>query len=237
MERLEERVYCRECKNKTYHEVLYIHEERNEPDFDFSWIEKFYIARCAGCHTVSFVKQYGDEDQWVYDFQGERVWKDDYKVFPEEPKQPEINLYEIQPKLFRHAPMSISKLYDEVIDVFNQGYLLLATVGIRTLIEAICLNIGIQEGHLFDENQEIKHNKKKEPILSKALEGKIFGLYENGFIIWEQALILQKIRDMGNAAVHEIKTPEISDFISAIQIIEQVLTNVYELKVHKFLNK
>ncbi|PAK32428.1 DUF4145 domain-containing protein, partial [Peribacillus simplex] len=90
-----------------------------------------------------------------------------------------------------------------------------------------CLDVGIKQGYLYDEAIKIRVNKNDEPIISKALEGKINGLYNENMIIWDQAKILQKIRDIGNAAVHEIKQPSIPVFKSAIQIIEQVLNNVY----------
>ncbi|MGE6259207.1 DUF4145 domain-containing protein [Heyndrickxia sporothermodurans] len=90
---------------------------------------------------------------------------------------------------------------------------------------------------MYEDKNVKKLSKKNLHILTNSLEGKIFGLYEQGFIIWEQTVILQKIRDIGNAAVHEIKEPKLSEFFSAIKIIEDVLNNVYELKVHKLYRK
>lgn len=237
MEKLEKKVYCLKCNILTNHNIVQTYEEKSEPGDDIQWHSQWHIVQCAGCDQIAFVEQYGDENQWVY-IDGEQVWKDEYLVFPQQPPLVENNpkLW-IEKKIFNNVPDTIDQLYSQVIEVYNKGYLLLATIGIRTIIEAICLDVGISKGFLYEDNQKIKLNKKDEQISSTSLEGKIFGLYEQNMIIWDQTIILQKIRDIGNAAVHEIKQPSITVFKSAVQIIEQVLNLVYELKVHKLLKK
>jgi hypothetical protein len=234
LKQLEEKVYCTNCRGKRNHNILSTYDGTDR-SVDFQHQDLFHVVSCAGCERIAFVNQYGDEEQWDVDESGERYWYDTFNVYPEEPPKQELNIYELRGKHFINVPESIKSLYDQIIHVHNQGFLLLSTVGIRTLIEAICLDVGIKEGSLFEDKDNIKVNKKGENIVSTSLEGKIYGLYEQGMIIWEQTLILQKIRDIGNAAVHEIRTPKIKVFMSAVGIIEQLLTNVYDLKVHKLL--
>ena len=236
MELLERKVYCIKCNRETNHFILLTHKENSEYDADYQWELQRHIVKCAGCDETAFVEQFSNEDSWEY-VNGEQVWKDVYLTFPEKPIITETPRYWVEKQSFNNIPESIDQLYLQVIDVYNKGYFLLAMIGIRTIIEAICLDVGIESGILRDEYKEIKLNKKNKPITSDSLEGKIFGLYEQGMIIWDQTLILQKIRDYGNAAVHEIKSPSITILKSAIQIVEQLLNNVYELKVHKLLKK
>jgi hypothetical protein len=234
LEQLKEKVYCKTCKGKRIHNILSTYDGTDRMA-DIQHKDLFHVVSCAGCETIAFVNQYGDEDMWDTDVSGHRYWYDKFWVYPEEPPLQEVKFYELSSKQFINVPESIKSLYEQIIHVHNQGFLLLSTVGIRTLIEAICLDVGIKEGNLFEDKDNIKVSKKGENTVSTSLEGKIYGLYQQGMIIWEQTLILQKIRDIGNAAVHEIRTPKINVFMSAVGIIEQVLTNVYDLKVHKLL--
>lgn len=233
---LEEKVYCQKCNQQTYHHIINTYTESSKIEDDIQWKSQYHIVKCAGCDEIAFVEQYSDEDSWEYE-NGERVWQDRFTVFPEQPIKLDVPRFWVEKQTFKNVPESIEQLYLQVIDVYNKGYLLLATIGIRTLIEAICLNVGIYKGKLRNNDKIILLDRHDREMSRGNLEGKIFGLYEQGMIIWDQTLILQKIRDLGNAAVHEIKPPSVIVLKSAIQIIEQLLTNVYELKVHKLLKK
>ncbi len=98
------------------------------------------------------------------------------------------------------------------------------------MIEAICRELIITNGNLYINKGEMKLNKDRQAINSKSLEGKIYGLYEQGYIVWEQVKVLQTIRELGNSAVHEIREPERSDLKVSIIIIENVLELIYEIK-------
>ncbi|KMY50543.1 DUF4145 domain-containing protein [Peribacillus loiseleuriae] len=239
MQRLEEKVYCSKCERHTNHNIIMTHEKKSSSEDDIQFSHKYHIVQCAGCDEIAFVDQYGDEDMWEYanEGHGERVWVEEFRVYPEKSVVEGNPVFWIERKEYRNVPGVVQVLYSQIIEVYNQGYFLLATIGMRTLIEAICLDVGINKGYLYNDDNTVKENKRGEPIFSSSLEGEIFGLFEENMIIWDQAIILQKIRDIGNAAVHEIKEPSFLVFKSAMQIIEQVLNNVYELKVHKLLKQ
>lgn len=246
MDRLDRKVYCDKCKHDTNHEIVTKHEERSTSTDDFQWQSQYFIVRCLGCDNISFVSIYGDEDCWEYVANGDRQWTDICTVHHKDggsmSYQPSSNeelppLKDYSPRLpmeFSNVPPKLEGLYNQVVDVYNLDYLLLCSAGIRTLIEAICRELSITVGNLYNNDGEIRLNKKEGKIESSSLEGKIFGLYEKGYIVWEQVKILQTIREIGNTAVHEIKEPKRSDLKNSIIIIEKVLDLIYEVKNTRF---
>ncbi|MDM5199266.1 DUF4145 domain-containing protein [Fictibacillus enclensis] len=236
MEPLEEKVYCSYCKGKRNHKIITTYEEAADNYAEFHWHAKYHIVKCAGCDTVAFVEQYGDEDTWDYDkYSGEREWVDIYKVFPPEPPKPSeedevLGGLKLKIKTFVHLNPEIKDLYVQIVKVFNLRFHILCAAGLRTLIEAICLESQITGGNLFDEEKKVRISNKKKEIYSTSLEGKIYGLYQKQLILWDHCRILQEVRDIGNTAVHEIKHPSLLTLRQAIIIVEGILESIYELK-------
>lgn len=237
---LEQRVYCMTCKGKTNHKVIHTYEEKSNYDEDFRWHIQYHIVKCAGCDRVAFVEQYSDEDSWEYcDFTNDRVWIDKFTVYPQEPKQEDIriDIHQIEIKDFKHAPEIINNLYVQIVESFNNKHFILCTSGLRTLIEGICSQLGIKKGYLYD-NERNKIPSKEEGIIrkSESLGGRIFGLFDNGLILFPQALILEKVKTIGNGAIHEINVPNVSTIKKIIVILEKVMYDIYELRNHTLLN-
>ncbi|QHA92244.1 DUF4145 domain-containing protein [Bacillus sp. N1-1] len=244
MKELIERVYCSKCKGRTKHLIITSYEEQSEVGSDLQWHDNYYIVQCAGCDNKSFVRQYGDEDTWEY-IKDEREWKDIYTVYPEEPKietDEEIwkrkieKLYFIQPKSFPNVPNNLNNLYNQTINAYNSQQNILCAAGLRTIIEGICNELGIKKGHIYEKNGSKKCNEKKEEIYTNNLAGRIFGLYEEEHIIFTHALLLQKIKNIGNSAVHDIVEPSIGTLKQTIDIINTILYNIYELGKHDLLS-
>ena len=61
------------------------------------------------------------------------------------------------------------------------------------------------------------------------LEGKINGLYEQGILTQKQSNILHELRFFGNRAVHELAVPSKDSLKMAMEILEQIIFNIYEL--------
>ncbi|WP_242224692.1 DUF4145 domain-containing protein [Bacillus cereus group sp. BfR-BA-01380] len=242
MEELRERVYCSRCKGKTKHLIITSYKEKSGGDDDFYWYDNYYIVQCAGCDNTSFVRQYGDE------FKVERIngeIEDTFTVYPEEPKvetDEEIwkrefeMLYFMPPKLFRYVPQNLNNLYKQTINVYNSQQNILCAAGLRTIIEGICNELNIKKGHIYDKDGSKKLNEKNKEIYTDNLAGRIFGLYEEGHIIFTQALLLQKIKNIGNSAVHDIVEPSIEILQQTIEIIDTILYNIYELDKHDLLS-
>ena len=94
MGNISEKVYCRECNKKTNHSILeqdnsLMHFKISSSDYkyvDIQFEDNYYIVKCNGCDSISFLREYGDEEQWEIDEDGERYWYSTFTVYPEEPK-------------------------------------------------------------------------------------------------------------------------------------------------------
>lgn len=229
------KAYCRNCKGERNHiSISEPYQTRAGIDDDTQWSESYYIAKCMGCDTIAFIKEYGDEDMWEYDAFDEREYFTEITVYPEKPQSDDsasnIPVLQINPKDFEKLPEDILNLYNQIIHVYNLKYYLLCAFGLRTIIEAVCKEIGVVDGVLLDDNKVAKLQKDGvTECISTSLEGKIYGLYQNDYILWRHALILQKVRDVGNSAAHEIKTPTRKTVKDSIGILEKVLEDIYDL--------
>lgn len=238
MERLDEKVYCAICNRDTNHTIIYTYKQQSSPDDDFHWHEKSHIVQCLGCDEIAFVRQYGDEDSWDY-INGEREWVDTFKVYPGKPAEDIGNLFEknfyLTAKRYENAPEIISNLYLQIIEAFNKNLDILCASGIRTLIEGICTQLKIKKGYLYDRDGNRLLDDKDVIRKHESLGGRIFELYDKKFIIFTQALILQKIVKFGNGAVHDMESPGYKTLKEIINIIEKVIYDIYELENHSFL--
>lgn len=235
---LSEKVYCQKCKGRTNHKIIAKHSEFARPYDDFHWHEYYYIVQCLGCEEKAFVKQYGDEDGWDY-VDGEREWIDTFTVYPEEPIADESDSwyenYKIPVKRMTNTPENIYSLYKQIVESFNNQHFVLCTSGLRTIIEGICSHLDIKKGYLYDSDGEKLADEDGVERKKDSLGGRIFGLFEKGYILFPQALILQKVKIIGNSAVHDIIVPEFEVIKDIIHIIERVLYDIFELRNHSLL--
>ncbi|MBT2581756.1 DUF4145 domain-containing protein [Planococcus sp. ISL-109] len=237
MERFSAKVYCRKCKNRNHHGIIMSHSEKSEyPYDDFDWKHEYFIVQCLGCDTVAFVSEYGDESMIDLDPHGENRHFTDVIVYPEEPKVEKKSRYEPHKPLdFRESPEAIQIMYSQIVSAFNMESYLLSAVGLRMLVEGICKDLGIQGGYVLDEsgNKKLKEDSTDE-VFSKRLEGKINGLVEKNVVVQSQANILHKIRGLGNSSAHELKQPTRRTLKLAIDILEKIIEQIYELDNYSF---
>ncbi|WP_420542192.1 DUF4145 domain-containing protein [Sporosarcina ureae] len=62
-----------------------------------------------------------------------------------------------------------------------------------------------------------------------SYEGKINGLQTYGVIVWKQAGTLHQIRHPGNVLAHELQVPRRNTIRNGLVIIENWITNIFEL--------
>jgi hypothetical protein len=182
-------IRCNECKNDTHHYLRATYSRQiNRGPAEI----RSSIWSCAGCDDETF--------EWRI------IPLDD----PEEgllqyfPQREEDSMW---PKHFTKLNPRLSGLYKEVIACFNNGSLLLCTIGLRALLEGICGDKGLTDGNL---------------------EHKIDGLIN---FINSPNLIeaLHAFRFAGNAAAHELEAIESGDARQAIDVMEDLLKFLYEL--------
>jgi hypothetical protein len=208
------KIICQNCKVKTNHQILTsIEIDGFEEKFDIDWSSIYQIIQCKGCDDLSF-----------------RIETEHSEMNPNEKPQeivfPERSEEIISNKNFYRLPYNVDKLYQEVVGCYNNNILTLCGVGIRALVEAICLEKNIVDGEVEEKNSSgnIISTKRK-----NNLEGKINGLFENGILTKENAIILHDHRLLGNEAVHQMSTPNKETLKIAISIIESVLESIYEM--------
>ncbi|MDX2191045.1 MAG: DUF4145 domain-containing protein [Bacteroidota bacterium] len=211
--------YCTKCQRPTNQNVLK-EQKLDYHDEDSGWWEQtiFQIIQCYGCDEISFRKLYTDVqiNQYAEDKDDEYV----QELYPKRgPKSIPI-------KNFNNLPLNIKSIYRETIDAYNNDQIILCCAGLRTLIESICLEKSI--------NGRIVTNKKGKQVLIENLEAKIEGLSERGYLTAQSSSSLHELRFIGNEALHSLEKPSIEELKLAIQIIELIIENIFELQ-HKVM--
>lgn len=160
------------------------------------------IVQCLGCNTISFVhrligKQFYDEEN-----------KKNYleENYPEKEIIQDVDFLSFKEQ--RKLPLQLRKLYEEIEIAFEYEANLLAGIGLRMLVEAICLYQKIEGANL---------------------KIKIERLHTNGFISKNDVSILDKLREIGNVTAHEIKDFSNYKLKYALEIVNHVLKSIYIL--------
>jgi hypothetical protein len=100
----------------------------------------------------------------------------------------------------------VERVYREILGAINAELPLLAAIGLRTLIEAVC------------------HDARAK---GKNLESLIDSLADLGVLSKAQATTLYSPRLVGNATAHQIAAPEVQELIAALRITETILETLY----------
>src|SRR5690606_37671707 len=134
------------------------------------WEDTTYqIIQCMGCDTISFRKLYNDASNQQYETEDATV----QELFPKR------GAHSKPIKAYRNLPIDIKKVYQETIDAYNNKLLLLTSVGIRAILEAICIDKSITEGTYT--------NSKGKLVTTKNLNAKIYALATKGFLTSDNA--------------------------------------------------
>ncbi|HEX8847366.1 MAG TPA: DUF4145 domain-containing protein [Pyrinomonadaceae bacterium] len=193
---------CKECSRQTRHEIICEHS--NEyfiyPDDDppegqtIEFVKKHRIIRCCGCHTVSFQ---------------ELLWESESRETTE-------TLYPSRAggrqsiSASDHFPQKVRRIYSETLKALNADAPTLAAIGLRALVEAICID---------------------QTCLGGNLQEKIDALVTTGALSKNQADFLHIHRFLGNEAAHEITPPPADELLASLDILESLLKTIYELPV------
>lgn len=101
------------------------------------------------------------------------------------------------------------KIYSETLVAVQEGSRILAGLGLRGIVEAVCIDRGIK---------------------SKDLGLRIERLAAKGYISKKDAERLHGIRFLGNDAAHDIKEPSSWQIEVALKIVEHALNTIYVLE-------
>ncbi len=196
------RLPCTDCDNITRHEVLACVDDDHKSEEYIGW-EQYEIVACLGCEKVSFRRNWQSSDHLGYDHEeGIDPPVDHPEVFP--PRRAGRKRIKREYDL----PAPIRAIYDEVHQAIANSQRVLAGIGIRALVEAVCAEKG---------------------ATGRTLEGRIDDLATKGVLTTDAARVLHGTRLLGNRAAHEVAAPSEKHLEAAIDIAEQLLMNVYIL--------
>jgi hypothetical protein len=200
------KVLCLKCKTLTNHKVEGEFRDGSEKGDEFIWGATFSIIRCCGCDSISFRQTSWTEND--IDPATNKVEASE-TLYPSRTGGKTAIFDEItNPEI----PTLVLTIYQEVVRALNCGTPILAAVGLRAVIEAIC-----------------KERKAK----GRSLKEKIDDLATKGDLAKRQAEILHSHRFLGNTAAHEVTAPPAGDLLAAFDIAETMLKTIYVLpKLH-----
>ena len=193
--------YCRKCGQYTNHEILAEKKEQHREEYECNYT--YQIVECQGCETKSFREVFEDLES-AYQI-SESDWEVPTKI-------------DVYPKfIIGHRtlddgyslPNIVGRIYREVLLALQEDALILAGLGLRGIVEAVCNDLVIP---------------------GRNLETRISKLATLGNISRKDAERLHGIRFMGNDAAHEIKKPKKEQLSVALKIVDHLLSSVYILE-------
>lgn len=191
---------CPRCMKSTMHDIMCQHHDDGGDDYhcDIAYL----VVKCRGCGKSSFRYVFSDyENSFPV---GDEEWDID-RAIETYPKF--INGHSDLDGL-HFVPEIVSTVYEESLTAIREGAAVLAGLGLRGTVEAIC------------NDREIK---------GKNLEVRIARLASQGLISQKDAERLHAIRFLGNDAAHDIKKPNHRQIEIALRIIDHLIATVYIL--------
>ena len=189
---------CYECNSVTHQTPLFLKKVQTIDDRSMSYM----VIECGGCKNISFVVREPLTDI----IHGENDYVDFNYPTEEDPLYAKYTFLRLEDE--NRLPKKIYNLYQEVRLVFNTDSNILAGIGLRMLVEAICIN------------QKIPGN---------TLQDKIKKLHQNGIISTTELPILDKLRLIGNDSTHKIKSFPMNKLSYALDIVNHILKSIYVL--------
>ncbi|MFC1609156.1 DUF4145 domain-containing protein [Patescibacteria group bacterium] len=196
-EKKQVKILCKRCNIETNHAVEWEKLIRwgNE---DIQGEDRHQILLCKGCESVTYVVISTDSDSRD-PYTGE--FYESYKYYPNRRPGMISSVNEAW-----KIPQKVRGVYMETINAYNDKQSILCSMGVRCIVEAICLDKGIKKGNL-----ELKINKLKG-------KGLITQLLSDG---------LHQIRFIGNDGAHDINASSEADLRIAMDLINNLIIECY----------
>ena len=189
------RIPCLRCNQPTWHEIVAEGENR---DYDIRgefWSAELYrVVRCCGCQTHSFMLSDTDASMPEGSNSGWSVY----------PSRGDINRTGI--KDWQGLPSQVRRLYRETCDALRNSQPVLAAIGIRALVEAVC---------------------RQRRAKGRTLKQRIDNLVAKEILTPTEANVLHRTRFLGNRAAHQATPASDAILDAAMRIAEHLLTTVY----------
>jgi hypothetical protein len=192
---------CGQCNRMTHQKVLFSKKQVEEDGY-FETHLLYMMVQCGGCKTISFLIRASDPTP----FSDEPEYED--HNYPVEPDQLNITYNFLREKDQENLPIKLYELYEEVKSTFRTESNIMAGIGLRMLVEAICL---------------------QQKIAGRNLQEKINKLHTQGMIATSELPIIDKLRLIGNQSTHQIKSFSTEKLSYALDIVNHILVSIYIL--------
>jgi hypothetical protein len=194
-------VPCSSCKRETHHTVLTSALETDGDENVTLWTH-WQVVRCGGCKSVSFRKaQFFSED---YDAEiGEIPGTITYYPAPLTTRMTFENDLEALPE-------GVREVYEEAHKALSIGLRVLSAIGIRALVEAVCME-----------------RKAK----SWGLKDKLDDLVKANLLTRDEEKILIRVAVLGDAGAHRAQPGTDEALNAAMEVAEHLLVKLYRLPV------
>jgi len=190
------RVPCAFCGNSTRHTIMTSFLRITSIETSIIDLAIYQIVQCRGCRELSFRLQSVDINSYF----GNEMKA--YKCFTYPNRVPGRTKLKWQ----LYVPEMVSAIYEETYRALGNEQLILAGIGLRALVEAVC---------------------KEKDSQGKNLVEKIDNLVNKGLMTKTGAEVLHSIRHIGNHSAHEVEANSMEELLMALDVVEHVLREVY----------
>jgi hypothetical protein len=194
-------IICPSCHTETAHSIIISVERTGTIEEWLHFSEEYQVVQCNGCKELSFRRSEHNSDDFHVDEQtGETVYEEHIELYPARLE----GRKRLDDEHF--VPPRVRNIYRETFQALCGGQLILAGIGIRALVEAVC------------------HDRSAK---GRNLERRIDSLVELGVLTPEGATILHSLRHLGNKAAHEVEPSDPYTLGLAYDVVEYLLNSVY----------
>lgn len=206
------KIYCNTCKGETNHDVKSTHDQSYHEEFEdhgqrfLGYYEEteFRFLVCRGCDSATL------QEKWtcsgMHDHNGDDVYSYNYH-----PKRK--NLGEREAKKFHHVDKKLNDSYKEIITAFQQGLGIVTAMGVRALLEGICVIEGIDDNVAWGLAKKIEKLKGAPNIPDSIIDG------------------LNGLKFIGDDAAHRLNATDKYTLSLSIDLLESLLTHLYEARI------
>lgn len=206
------KIYCNTCKGETNHDVKSTHDQSYHEEFEdhgrrfLGYYEEteYRFLVCRGCDSVTF------QEKWtcsgMHDNNGDVVYSYNYH-----PKRK--NLGEREAKKFHHVDKKLNDSYKEIITAFQQGLGIVTAMGVRALLEGICVIEGIDDKVAWGLAKKIEKLKGAPNIPDSIIDG------------------LNGLKFIGDDAAHRLNATDKHTLSLSIDLLESLLTHLNEARI------
>lgn len=206
------KIYCNICKGETNHDIKSTHAQSYLEEFEdhgqkfqgYYEETEFRFLVCRGCDSATL------QEKWtcagMKDHNGGDLYS--YNYYPKRK-----NLGERQAKKFHHVDIKLNNTYKEIITAFQQGLEIVTAIGVRALLEGICVVEGIDDKVAWGLAGKIEKLKDLSHIPNSIIDG------------------LNDLKFIGDDAAHRLIATDKHTLTVSINLLESLLTHLYETRI------